>query len=1213
MGIQYRRQFLTRKPFMDKILAAIGIGTKSKFTGTAAGLRGTAPALLAARLLQAGRRTVVMVAPSEEQAAVLEQDLEFFTAAPVLLYPGYDIPPYTPLSPDPVTVAARLSTLYRLLAGNEPILLVIPAEALLRRVLPREQLGEVAELVIRGEETDQDELCRRLVRAGYEAVSLVRNPGEFSRRGSILDIYPPFPGEVVPVGPISTRLPDNCPVRLDFFGDLVESLRFFDPISQRSLQELAEFTILPVSDVLFPGAGEQQLTPATALRQRGRDEGWDREQTEALAEKLAAGQRFPGIEFLLPLFYPKPASPLDYLPSDSLVILADPAEITSNLELAWERIAANRAEVSAARRPALPATELFMSGTELAARLEDFSSLQLHDFPAETGTELPPGATFTLVRPAPPASIFRLTTGNHTLLRQELELQRRQSGLLAPLAERINHWREEGDRVAIACRSERHAGQLAEFLGQHGLITSPGQMPFSHQAGRSSSPSVELYPAPLSAGFDLPDEKLHLLSETELFGEKRLSKKRRQPPADAEPLSFQELREGDIIVHQTHGLGSYAGLINMTVNTIPGDYLQLVYQGGDKLYVPIDRLNIVHKYQGISDQQPALDRLGGKAWAAAKAKVKEAVWKVAQELLELYARRQLASGHGFAQPDELYHELEESFPFDETPGQIKAINEVIDDLTSGRVMDRLVCGDVGYGKTEVAIRAAFKVVGDSFQVAILVPTTVLAEQHVATFRERLSGFPVRVECLNRFRSQAEQKKTLAGLADGSVDIVIGTHRLLSRDVRIRKLGLLIIDEEHRFGVKHKEKVKKMRTGVAVLTLTATPIPRTLQLSLLGIRDLSVISSPPRHRRSVKTFVAKFDDLVIKEAVNRELQRGGQVFVVHNRVHSIQAMARRVQELRPEARVAIAHGQMPGRTLEEIMVRFVNREIDVLVCTTIIESGLDIPNANTIIITQADRLGLAEIYQLRGRVGRSSEQAYAYLLVPSLEGLSRETQQRLRALMDYNELGGGFKLAMSDLQIRGGGNILGESQSGNIAAVGYDLYLELLQQTVEDLKRRNGGEDLVGGEEVEPEINLRLPAYLPESYIGDTNLRYLVYRQITSSHGDEALAAIRDELRDRFGPLPSEAVNLLEVISLKEELLRLKVSRLEQGEDNLVLTFTDRTPVAPAKLLNKIAGAKGALRLTADSRLVIRLTPATDPAAVLSEAKNILRTLLRDAT
>ncbi len=1195
---------------MEKLLNTID--TKGKFSGTVTGLRGSAPALLAARLLRSGRRPVALIVPSEEQGAVMEQDLEFFSDHPVLLYPGYDTPPYTPLSPDPVTVATRLSTLYRLLADRESPLLVIPAEALLRRVLPRDKLGELAELVMRGEETDQDQLCRHLVRAGYEQVALVRNPGEFSRRGSILDIFPPYPGEAVPSGPTATRLPENCPVRLDFFGDLVESLRFFDPISQRSLQELAEFTILPVSDVLFPAA-DDGINPAATLRRLGREGNWDRHQTEALAEKLSSGSRFPGIEFLLPLFYRETATPLDFLPADTLVILVDPAEITRSLDLAWERIESNLAEISARRQPALAVTSLFMGSTELTERLDSFSVLQLHDFPVDLDSAAPPGAAFSLMRPVPPDSVFRFSAGSHNLLRQELELQRKKSGLLAPLAERISHWQEEGDRVAIACRSDRHAGQLAEFLGQHGLITALGQIPFSHRPAVAPRPAIELFPAPLSSGFDLPEEKLHLLSEIELFGEKRLSKRRRQPAAEAEPLSFQELAAGDIIVHRTHGLGSYAGLINMTVNGIPGDYLQLVYQGGDKLYVPIDRLNIVHKYQGVSEQQPALDRLGSKSWGAAKDKVKEAVWKVAQELLDLYARRQLASGHGFSQPDDLYQELEESFPFDETPGQLKAINEVIDDLTSGRVMDRLVCGDVGYGKTEVALRGAFKVVADGYQVAILVPTTVLAEQHVATFRERLAGFPVRVEGLNRFRSQAEQKKTLAGLADGTVDIVIGTHRLLSKDVHFRKLGLLIIDEEHRFGVTHKEKIKKMRTGVAVLTLTATPIPRTLQLSLLGIRDLSVISSPPRHRRSVKTFVAKFDDLVIKEAVNRELQRGGQVFVVHNRVQSIQAMARRIQELRPEARVAIAHGQMPGRTLEEIMVRFVNREIDVLVCTTIIESGLDIPNANTIVITRADRLGLAEIYQLRGRVGRSSEQAYAYLLVPELEGLSRETQQRLRALMEYNELGGGFKLAMSDLQIRGGGNILGESQSGNIAAVGYDLYLDLLQKTVEDLKRRSGGEHPAGEEEPEPEINLRLPAYLPESYIRDTNLRYLAYRQITSGRGDEALADIRAELRDRFGPLPPEAVNLLEVISLKEELLRLRVSRLDQGEDNLVLTFTDRTPIDPVKLLSIIAIAKGTLRLTADSRLIIHLTPGADPATVLAEAKNILRTLLRDAT
>jgi transcription-repair coupling factor (superfamily II helicase) len=1200
---------------MQTLLSAIAAAT-GKFTLTATGLRGSASALLAARLLAQRKQPLAVVLPSEEQAATFEQDLELFTGQPVLLYPGYDIPPYTPLSPDPVTVAARLSTLYRVQNSREPFILVIPAEALLRRVLPREKLGELAELVMRGEETDQDELCRRLVRAGYEQVSLVRNPGEFSRRGSILDIFPPYPGEAVPAGPASTKLTENCPVRLDFFGDLVESLRFFDPISQRSLQELAEFTILPVSDILFSSGGKDLPHPAARLTRLGKEANWDRDQTETLADRLATGQRFPGIEFLLPLFYPETASPLDYLPPETLLLMADPAGITATIALAWERITANQAEAEAHRNPALPASQLFLSGTELAGQLDRFALLQLHDFPSTlppaeqaTAVEGPGARDFTLIKPTSPAKVYPVTCGNHILLRQELELQRRQSGLLAPLAARLGHWLQEGDRVAIACRSSRHAEQLGEFLGQHGLITQPAVPPLATVKGGAA---IALYSSPVSAGFDLPDENLHLLSETALFGEKRLSRRKQQGPPPGEPIAFEELKGGDIVVHRTHGLGSYAGLINMTVNGIPGDYLQLVFAGDDKLYVPVDRLNIVHKYQGLSDQKPALDRLGGKGWIAAKEKVKEAVWKVAQELLDLYARRQLAQGRRFSGPDELYAELEESFPFDETPGQLKAITEVIDDLASEKVMDRLVCGDVGYGKTEVAIRGAFKVAADGYQVAILVPTTVLAEQHAATFRERLAGFPLRIECLNRFRPAAEIKKTLHDLHEGKVDIVIGTHRLLSKDVQFRKLGLLIIDEEHRFGVKDKEKIKKLRAGIDVLTLTATPIPRTLQLSLLGIRDLSVISSPPRQRRSVKTFVAKIDDLVIKEAVARELQRGGQVFVVHNRVASISEMAHRIQELRPEARVAVAHGQMPGRTLEEIMYRFVQKEIDVLVCTTIIESGLDIPNANTIIITRADRLGLAEIYQLRGRVGRSSEQAYAYLLVPELEGLSREALQRLRALLDYNELGGGFKLAMSDLQIRGGGNILGESQSGTIAAVGYDLYLELLQQTVEDLKRQRDGEGPVPDEELEPEINLRLPAFLPESYIRDTDLRYLAYRQITSCHNDEALSSMRDELRDRFGHLPEEAENLLAVIGLKEELLFLKVKRLDQGEDNLVLTFSAQTPVEPSRLLARIAAAKGALRLTADSRLVAKLK-AGSAAAVLSEAKNILRALRADAT
>jgi transcription-repair coupling factor (superfamily II helicase) len=570
----------------------------------------------------------------------------------------------------------------------------------------------------------------------------------------------------------------------------------------------------------------------------------------------------------------------------------------------------------------------------------------------------------------------------------------------------------------------------------------------------------------------------------------------------------------------------------------------------------------------------------------------------------------MVEGHAFSPPDELFHEMEESFPYDETAGQLKAINEVLDDLTAPRPMDRLVCGDVGYGKTEVAIRAAFKVVADNFQVAILVPTTVLAEQHAATFRERLQGFPVRVESLTRFRSPAEQKQIIQELGQGRVDIVVGTHRLLSQDVVFKRLGLLIIDEEHRFGVSHKEKLKKLKSQVDVLTLTATPIPRTLQLSLLSIRDLSVISSPPEFRRPVKTFVARDDELVIKEAVVKELQRGGQVFLVHNRVHSIQEMASRVQKLVPEARLAVAHGQMPGKALEEIMVRFVKREIDVLVCTTIIESGLDIPNANTIVITRADRLGLAEIYQLRGRVGRGREQAYAYLLVPSLDGLSKDAQQRLRALMDYNELGGGFKLAMSDLQIRGGGNILGISQSGNIAAVGYDLYLELLQQTVLDLKRKGAAVEQPP-EQIEPEINLKISAFLPERYIPSTEQRYIAYRRLTNAEQVEELLDLQDEFADRYGPLPQEALNLFEVLALKTLLRRWWISKLEQGPANLVFSFHEKTPVTPEKIMRLLEKYKNRARFTPESRLIVTTEPGLLPGQIFRNAQNILALLAED--
>ncbi len=1147
------------------------------------GLRAGSAAYLAARTATRLNQPLLCIVAGEEQVAPLEQDIAFFTSLPVIAYPGYEIPPYTPLSPDSSTITSRLSSLYRVFAADSVNIMVASVEALLRRILPLERLSNLAELIIANEEYDRDELIRSLVNCGYEQVSLVQSPGEFTVRGGIIDVFPP------PLAPDNSAEISELPVRLDFFGDTVESIRYFDPLTQRSKAELQEIILLPVSEILFSDKNKKQAQDSFNKLAKKYD--WQREESRRIREKIATQHRFPGIEFFLPLFHPELNSPLDVLTENTIVFSINPEQIEQTARLTWERITANYREAKKFNTPALPPETLFLPVDELQNKLDDCRRLRLSDF---SGPEMDDSDNFIL------------RSGNHVLLKQELSLKHRRRSMLAPLAHQITSWLEKHETVGFSCRSLRHARQLAELL--HGYQLAPEITEKKLLEAPPSPDKLLLYPQPLSAGFDLPEENFHLLSETELFGKKRLgTKKRKDTDKKSSSLRFEELHQGDVVVHSEHGLGIYQGMTTMTLNGLINDFLQISYKGEDNLYVPVDRLGAISKYKGISDRQPKIDRLGGKSWPKAKKKVKEAVWKVARELLDLYARRRLATGIRFSPPDELYQELEESFPFDETSGQQKAINDVLADLTSERTMDRLVCGDVGYGKTEVAIRAAFKVICDNYQVAILVPTTVLAEQHAESFRERLGGFPLQIESLSRFRTKARQKKIIAGMANGTIDLVIGTHRLLSKDVKFKKLGLLIIDEEHRFGVTHKEKLKKLRHNVDVLTLTATPIPRTLQLSLLGVRDLSVISSPPRHRRTVKTFVARHDDLVIKEAVSRELRRRGQVFIVHNRVRSIHEMARKVQKLVPEAKIAVGHGRMAAKNLEEIMIRFVNREVDVLVCTTIIESGLDIPNANTIIVTRADRFGLAAIYQLRGRVGRSSEQAYAFLLVPALDGLGKDARQRLRALMDYNELGGGFKLAMSDLQIRGGGNILGESQSGNIAAVGYDLYLDLLQRTVEDLKRRarQGEEDEI--EEIEPEINLGVSAYIPDSYISNTDQRYIAYRKITSLETAAELDDMEDELRDRYGQLPPETVNLLRIILVKIDLCRLKISKLDKGPDTLVFTFNEQTPLDPTRLMTMLEKSKGKMRLTPDNRLIVK-QPMSAEAEIFAAAGKILRLL-----
>ncbi|ADH86005.1 transcription-repair coupling factor [Desulfurivibrio alkaliphilus] len=1154
------------------------------------GLRGGAAAWLAGRISELNR-PLLCLCPDEEESQRLAGDLELFSHRPVIHYPDLEIPPYAPLQPDPAIIAARLAALYRVLSAEEPFILVAAGPALLHKTMPPARLGNLAELLLGGEETDSRQLQERLAGGGYEAVAQVREVGEYSVRGGIIDIFPPG---------------RDFPLRLDFFGDMVESLRYFDPSSQRSLGQVDEAILLPASDILYPAAdspGHRALLQR--FRHLSEEYQWHREESKRLTDCLQSRRHFAGSSFFLPLFQPEAVSVLSYLPAGTMVLCLDHPRLQQGLELQEARIEANYQEMQAAAKPALPPAELFVNRAEILKRLETLPGARLY--------------------PLPPAEAdqqrsFAVGTGNHVLLKQELDLQRRTEGLLTPLVRRIKQWQEQQERVRLACRSERHARQMAQMLASHGLECRVVPPPCRESA--TADPNLLLTTAPLSSGFDLAAEKLHWLSETELFGEQRLASGRRRERTPAvKAADFDELNPGELVVHRRHGIGIYQGLKPIAINGITNDYLTIRYRGDDKLFIPVDQINSVGKYKGIAEQQPTLDKLGDKTWLATRNRIKKAVWQVAQDLLKLYAKRQLAPGTSFSTPGELYSELEESFPYDETPGQLKAIDEVLADLQADKPMDRLVCGDVGYGKTEVAVRAAFKVVEDGGQVAILVPTTVLAEQHAATFRERLTGFPLRVESLNRFRTPAEQKKIVAQLAAGNIDIIIGTHRLLSADIKFRNLGLLIIDEEHRFGVSHKEKLKKMRSGVDVLTLTATPIPRTLQLSLLGVRDLSVISSPPNLRRTVKTFVARHDDLVIREAIHREMGRDGQVFIVHNRVSSIHEVAAKVQKLVPEARVAVAHGQMPGKQLEEIMVRFVRREINVLVCTTIIESGLDIPSANTIIITRADRLGLAEIYQLRGRVGRSSRQAYAYLLVPALDDLAGEARRRLQALMDYNELGGGFKLALSDLQIRGGGNILGESQSGNIAAVGYDLYLDLLQKTVLELKQKAGrsaagaegsgealSEEELAADELDPEIKLQVPAHLPANYISDVNQRYLAYRKITAAGNDEALVDLKDEFTDRFGPLPAEAENLFDIIALKNRLATLGVSKIEQGPAALVLSFAPTTPVPPERILELVKQGPKGMRFTPQGRLVSPLPANPSTGVLFSEIKKLLHTL-----
>ncbi len=1122
----------------------------------------------------AGRaRAVLAVAADEDEADALARDAAFFLGADaVLRVPADAVLPYDDLSPDRGVELERLSALARLhLAPERARVIAVSARGLARRTVPRAVFEAGSDLLGKGIEIPREALAEKLVLLGFTRVPLVEDPGTFAVRGGIVDLWSPA---------------DPAPVRLEFFGDEIEGCRTFDPQSQRSEDEVAEVLLCPAREALFTPAGKEAAR--AAIREAAERVNRPTSRVREVLEAVDGGTPFFGMEALLPGFHPGGLGTLlDYLPPGTVAYVDDAAGVDEALEELAAELA--REHEGALRREelALPPEAHFLGAGDARARLAERPLVRRHRVWLGTGEPI----RFPLEE----------TAG----LRGEIEAAHGEEGALAPLARRLDDWRRRGIATLVACgtpSSQDRLRRLLEDRRQHVRVHAgvPGT------AAELFDPAVHahVFAGELSGGFVDGDARLAVIPEEEIFGRRVRKRARRTKDENAFAAAFRDLDEGDLVVHVEHGIARYLGLTKMQIRGVEGDFLVLAYEGADRLYLPVAKLRQVQKFSGASPEAVRLDRLGGQSFALRKARVKEQLLKMAAELLDIYAARAAHPGFAYPEADELFREFEAEFPWEETPDQAKAIDDVLADMRKREAkgdappppMDRLVCGDVGYGKTEVAMRAAMVAVLAKKQVAVLVPTTVLASQHERTFRERFKGYPVRIEAVSRMKSADEVRRVLKETAAGKVDVIVGTHRLLAADVAFKDLGLVVVDEEQRFGVAHKERLKKLRKLVDVLTLTATPIPRTLHMSLAGVRDLSIIATPPEDRRAIRTFVMKFDPAAVKEAIENEVKRGGQVFFVHNRVRSIAAMEKFLAELVPGVRVGVAHGQMGEGKLEQVMARFVNRELDLLLATAIIESGLDIPSANTIIVNRADHFGLSQLYQIRGRVGRSRERAYAYLLVPARRPVTKDAQKRLEVLQRFSELGAGFRIASHDLDIRGAGNLLGKDQSGQIEAVGFELYSELLDEAVRELR----GEP--PREEIDPDVQLPVPAIIPDGYMPDVHQRLFFYKRLAQAASDEELEEVRAEIVDRCGEPPEELDALCEVMALKVRLRALAIRALEAGPGRLVLTLGETAALDPFLLAKHVQASGGRLRLTPDMKLVATIGRPPPPPAGTARAK-----------
>ncbi len=1197
-----------------------------------AGLAHGAKALAIAALQKATSKRLAVISLRSKDLEDLEADLRFFYQTlndrtecenEVFVLPSSENDPYSGTSPHADVLERRALALWRLTEGKGEIVM-LTAHALMRRYAPVSDVKQTAVTLRTGEETPFDLLLQHLVAVGYKRSDPVSSIGEFSSRGGILDFYAPAS---------SSNQAAVLPIRVEFFGDEIDAIREFDPETQRSVRELKETVIVPMRDERS-GRDDFKLW-AEAAREQWADERYER----ALRDRTVfagEGEEFQGWEYLMPLLHPLTANLFDYL-SECVLVIDEPAEIEKQLRSLLEELQRNYDRCEQIDELALRPDQLFLTPDELRAALaqrqrvelrllgamalaqqEELATEEIVSSIAKQGAAMqsavnerlaafvnrPPSAPLFLFPPEAQPREFNLSA----------RAVRRWHGKVADLAAELKELAPYDQQTlfilpsaGVAERIRKTLNEISDFGLQMADFTSE-QSPISNPQS-----AIHFLVGDLSVGFALPDCKLTIYTEGDIFDEAIHAERvtRNQPKGKrkfgAFLSDFRDLKIGDYVVHIDHGIGQFQGLFQIDISgpetsadiyarMVGGveqkadskrEFMLLTYADGQKLYVPVERLDLVQKFAGNETASPGLDRLGGIAWAKTKARVKRAMRDMAEDLLKLYAERKLVKGFAFSGDTPWQQEFEDAFPYDLTPDQATAVNDIKADMEEMMPMDRLLCGDVGYGKTEVAMRAAFKSVMDGKQVAVLAPTTVLAYQHFQNFKTRFAAFPARIELLSRFRSPKEQKEVVAAAEKGAADIIIGTHRILSRDLNFKDLGLVIVDEEQRFGVAHKERLKQIKKRVDVLTMSATPIPRTLNMSLLGLRDMSVIETPPRDRLAIQTNVVPFNDAIIRSAIELELQRQGQVFFVHNRVESIEEIAGLLKRIVPEARYIVAHGQMGEKEMEQAVLDFVDYKFDVLVATTIIENGIDIPRANTIIINRADNYGLSQLYQLRGRVGRSSRRAYSYLLIPSEQELTPIARKRLAAIREFSDLGAGFRIAALDLELRGAGNLLGGQQSGQMEAIGFELYTQMLERTVMELR----GQPIE--EEINTQLSLGIDTRIPEEYVFDMSQRLRSYKRIASAKDDDELQRIRAEMADRYGRLTESVENLFLYAQVRREAEHLGVLSIDRMGETLAIKFSEKSKTDPQRLLAFIADKASAANFSPNGILRIKLMVGTE--------------------